>query len=217
MLHKSQRVFISAAVPIAAMDFAVSPASAEGDGAAREVQEIESQSQIDDLTVQIDMVTVDEDVKVTKDEDGTLTAKRGKQEMVVEQDGSWAIQSASDPDGIAPMWDAGACYGSFVNVYVNAEDDLQWGAQQICVSTANRPHKVNVTLRQGPDRPFAQQTNKHTSYGTYTSSQASNNYAFSPCLNHVTHRSSMVATPYAGGVQWSRVVSTDTVVNCNTR
>lgn len=199
------------------MTFIVSPAGAEGDGTARQVQKIESQSQIDDLKVQINMATVDEDVEVTKDEDGTLTAKQGKQEMVVEQDGSWAIQSASDPDDITPMWDAGACYGSFVNVYVNAEDDLQWGAQQICASTANRPHKVNVTLLQGPDRPLAQQTNKHTSYGTYTSSQASNNYVFSPCLNHVSHRSSMVATPYAGGVQWPQVVSTDTVVNCNTR
>lgn len=163
------------------------------------------------------MLSVEDDVEVTVDSSGTIVASQDGQEMIVNQDGSWTIQDTVEPGVITPLWDAGVCYGSFVNIYVNNEADLQWGGQQICDSVQKRPHKIDVSLRQGPDRPFAKQITKHTSIGKYSSSRVASNLKYSPCLNRVTHRSSVIVTPYAGGIQWPKVVSKDTVVKCNTR
>lgn len=177
-----------------------------------------SQSDMNGLNIQIDMSTVEDDTEVTVDSSGTIVASQEGQEMIVQQDGSWTIQEKVDPTpgAVALKWDAGACYGTFVNVYVNNEKDLQWGAQQICDSVQKRPHKVAVSLRQGPDRFLAKQVTKRTSQGKYSSLRTSNNYNYSPCKSTTKRRSSVVATPYAGGIQWPKVVSKDTVVNCNT-
>lgn len=137
--------------------------------------------------------------------------------MTVEQDGSWKIGDAPKPGGVEARWEAGACYGTFINVYVNAEIDLQWGAQQTCVSTSKRPHAVDVTLRQGSTRPFSKQTNKISHRAKRTYSQVSNNYNYSHCLNRTKLRASVVAKPYAAGVYWPQVTSEDTTVKCNVR
>ena len=178
--------------------------------------EVQTQEQLEDLDFQIDMNTVVAEMEITVNTLGTITVSQGGQEMVVNQDGSWLIREERS-GMVTPTWNAGVCYGNFVSVYVNNEGDLQWGGQQVCNSTTKRPHKIDVSLRQGPDKFLGTQITKHTSIGKYSYTRVASNIKISPCLNRVIHRTSMVVTPYAGGVQWPKVVSKDTVVRCNTR
>lgn len=71
------------------------------------------------------MLSVEDDVEVTVDSSGTIVASQDGQEMIVNQDGSWTIQDTVEPGVITPSWDAVVCYGSFVNIYVNNDADLQ--------------------------------------------------------------------------------------------
>lgn len=187
-------------------------------GGQPETKNTVSRSDMNGLNIQIDMSTVADDTEVTVGSSGTIVTSREGQEMIVQQDGSWTIQEKVDPKpgAVALKWDAGVCYGSFVKVFVNNEKDLQWGAQQICDSFQKRPHKVAVSLRQGQDRFLAKQVTKRTSPGKYSSRRTANNFNYSQCKSTTKRRSSIVAAPYAGGIQWPKVVSRDTVVNCNT-
>lgn len=91
LIDRMRRPIVFVAVLTLVASASVGSARAEVDDQL-DAKEVHTQAQLEDLTFQIDMLSVEDDVEVTVDSSGTIVASQDGQEMIVNQDGSWTIQ-----------------------------------------------------------------------------------------------------------------------------
>ncbi|UFU04355.1 hypothetical protein LQF12_07180 [Ruania suaedae] len=165
----------------------------------------------------MDLETAADDAQIRVDQSGTITVNQDDLQLTVNQDSTWEIsEGPSHSDEVSSSW-ASLCAGYFANLLVNAENDLQWGAQQVCDDASTWPHRVDVELRQGGTGFFDPQILKHSSTGSWAYSRIANNFNYDQCPNSVDHRTRVRAQPWANDVQFPWITSDEIVIGCNTR